>query len=246
MSEPNAEIQAEIQALETVFSALAPLDEIARRRVLGYVQERFGSSVAEKLVAPQPMSGLPEGRVIEEPVAAAVITDILTLKDQKQPKSAVEMAVLVAFYLSEVATADVSKETIGTADITKYFEQGDYPLPSLLMGFPSRKGCSAGGEPLAARRGPQASILHAPAELGRAPPRARLVRGAEPSRREERSDRGHHVDLLPERLTNESYPQFFRRSDVLPMFVSIEGLSPLTHRSERSDERSGICDGRRG
>jgi hypothetical protein len=178
MSEPNAEIQAEIQVLETVLSALAPLDEVARRRVLGYVQERFGSSVAEKLVAPQPMNGLPEGRVIEEPVAAAVITDILTLKDQKQPKSAVEMAVLVAYYLSEVATADVSKETIGTADITKYFKQGDYPLPSLLMGFPSRKGCSAGGEPLAARRGPQASILHAPAELGRAPPRARLVRGS--------------------------------------------------------------------
>jgi hypothetical protein len=130
MSEPNAEIRAEIQALETVLSALAPLDEVTRRRVLDYVQERFGSSVAEKLVAQPPVGGRPEGRVEEEPVGLAVITDIRNLKEQKQPKSAVEMAVLVAYYLSEVATTDERKATIGTADITKYFKQGDYPLPS--------------------------------------------------------------------------------------------------------------------
>jgi hypothetical protein len=89
MSEPNAEIRAEIQALETVLSALAPLDEVTRRRVLDYVQERFGSSVAEKLVAQPPVGGRPEGRVEEEPVGLAVITDIRNLKEQKQPKSAV-------------------------------------------------------------------------------------------------------------------------------------------------------------
>ncbi len=36
----------------------------------------------------------------------------------------------------------------------------------------------------------------------------------------------HYVDLLPEWLTNESYPQFLRRSDLLPTFESIERFAP--------------------
>jgi hypothetical protein len=40
------------------------------------------------------------------------------------------MAVLVAYYASEVAKPSERKNTIGTADITKYFKQADYPLPS--------------------------------------------------------------------------------------------------------------------
>jgi penicillin G amidase len=36
----------------------------------------------------------------------------------------------------------------------------------------------------------------------------------------------HYVDLLPAWLTNESYPQFLRRSDLLPTFVSIERFGP--------------------
>lgn len=130
MSEPNSEIQAEIQALETVLSALAPLDEETRRRVLGYVQQRFGIVATDQSAAQLPASKLPESAPSEAPAVPEVISDIRTLKDQKQPKSAVEMAVLVAYYVSEVAKGDERKNTIGTADITKYFKQGDYPLPS--------------------------------------------------------------------------------------------------------------------
>jgi penicillin amidase len=36
----------------------------------------------------------------------------------------------------------------------------------------------------------------------------------------------HYVDLLPVWLTNEAYPQFLRRSDLLPTFVSIERFAP--------------------
>jgi hypothetical protein len=39
------------------------------------------------------------------------------------------MAVLVAYYLAEVAPANDRKATIGTDDINKYFKQADYPLP---------------------------------------------------------------------------------------------------------------------
>ena len=36
----------------------------------------------------------------------------------------------------------------------------------------------------------------------------------------------HYLDLLPAWLTNESYPQFLQRSDLLPTFVSIERFTP--------------------
>ena len=36
----------------------------------------------------------------------------------------------------------------------------------------------------------------------------------------------HHIDLLPAWLTNESYPQFLRRSDLSPTFESIERFTP--------------------
>ena len=39
------------------------------------------------------------------------------------------MAVLVAYYLKEVATGDEKKESISVADIETYFVQGDFPLP---------------------------------------------------------------------------------------------------------------------
>ena len=54
--------------------------------------------------------------------------DIKTLKNQKQPSSAREMACLVAYYLSEVE----QQATITTADIEKYFKQAGFKLPVAL------------------------------------------------------------------------------------------------------------------
>lgn len=113
-----------------MLSALAPLDEGTRRRVLGYVQERFGVTGADEPTVQPTQGALPESAPSERPTAPAVISDIRTLKEKKQPKSAVEMAVLVSYYVSDVAKPSERKNTIGTADITKYFKQADYPLPS--------------------------------------------------------------------------------------------------------------------
>jgi hypothetical protein len=59
-------------------------------------------------------------------------TDIRTLKEQKQPSSAREMACIVAYYLENLAPADETKTAITTSDITKYFKQAGYPLPSAI------------------------------------------------------------------------------------------------------------------
>jgi hypothetical protein len=58
------------------------------------------------------------------------------------------------------------------------------------------------------------------------PPRT-VTLGVKPPGRHERSERDpHYVDLLPAWLTNESYPQFHRRSDLLLTFVSIDRFTP--------------------
>jgi hypothetical protein len=124
MSEPVQEIQAEIEAINAVLSALAPLDERTRRNILGYVLQRFG---VDQPMQVQPSSTIPAetSPALMEP-AAEVFTDVRTLKEKKEPANSVEMAVLVAYYLSELAPSSEKRETIGTDEISKYFQQADY------------------------------------------------------------------------------------------------------------------------
>lgn len=58
--------------------------------------------------------------------------DIRTLKDQKQPDSARQMACLVAFYLQEHAPEGERKQVVTTSDLDRYFKQAGYRLPAKL------------------------------------------------------------------------------------------------------------------
>lgn len=58
--------------------------------------------------------------------------DIRTLKDQKQPDSARQMACVVAYYLLEYAPEAERKLTITAADLETYFKQAKYKLPTKL------------------------------------------------------------------------------------------------------------------
>ena len=115
----------EIRALEAVLSALAPLDSTARKRVLRYAHDRFGSEVADlpDLTAPREEGAGPE-------IGTTAAPDVRSLKEAKQPSSAVEMAVLAAYYASELAPEGERSTTLGTAELTRYFKQAGYPLPS--------------------------------------------------------------------------------------------------------------------
>jgi hypothetical protein len=100
---------SEVKAIEKVIAALSPLDDESRGRVLQYVLSRFGESARVQTSAPAASQGLPTPVVDvtpEEPPVAPPGTDIRSLKDQKSPRSAVEMAVLVAFYAAELAPGD--------------------------------------------------------------------------------------------------------------------------------------------
>jgi len=61
--------------------------------------------------------------------ASGGVIDIKTLKSEKQPGSAIEMACIVGYYLQNIAPADEKKTAIKGEDIDKYFRQAGYPLP---------------------------------------------------------------------------------------------------------------------
>ena len=57
------------------------------------------------------------------------VANIRTLKEEKQPKTATEMACIVGYYLDALALPALRKQEIGSNDIEKYFKQARYPLP---------------------------------------------------------------------------------------------------------------------
>jgi predicted solute-binding protein len=55
---------------------------------------------------------------------------IKEFKEQKQPRSAIEMAAIVAYYLANMAPEANRKESIATADLDTYFKIARFKLPA--------------------------------------------------------------------------------------------------------------------
>lgn len=99
-------IADELAAIKAVADALQPLDEAAQRHVIAYVSDALGITGTAPAIH-NPMPGhdpVAETVVVEGGAEAATDvgirpTDIRSLKEQKQPRSANEMAALVAYYV---------------------------------------------------------------------------------------------------------------------------------------------------
>jgi hypothetical protein len=132
MSEQNPD--PELHAMQQVIKALESLDPDARTRVLAYVFQRLGLSLAASNTTPSPSELQPSLTASTSPIvpmlAGAAVTDVRSLKEVKQPKSDNQMAALVAYYLKEAAPAHDRKDTISQDDIEKYFKQAGFPLPN--------------------------------------------------------------------------------------------------------------------
>ena len=128
MAEP---IDQEIEAIKSVLSALSPLSEKARISVLDYVSKRLNlptagtSSISSLLPPVEQLSKADKPAGVHPPEV-----HILELKEQKSPRSANEMAALVAYYLGNVVPEDQRKNTINQKDIETYFKIGKFPLPN--------------------------------------------------------------------------------------------------------------------
>jgi hypothetical protein len=56
------------------------------------------------------------------------VKDVRTLREEKTPKSANEMAALVAYYVSELAPATERKPEINKTDVERYFKTAGFRL----------------------------------------------------------------------------------------------------------------------
>ncbi len=124
-------VEKEIEAIKAVLAALEPLSEQARRSVLDYVLKRLEISLAPAAPASVGLRGsAPSAAPLPTPaVPPGGMVHIATLKDEKKPRSANEMAALVAYYLSHLASPEQRKTTVTTEDLQTYFKIAKFPLP---------------------------------------------------------------------------------------------------------------------
>ena len=128
------ESDKEIKAIADIISSLEGLDSQARERVLKYVIERLGITATVSGPSSTVRSSVPSDstqRVISSEPSHGLVKDIRSLKEQKQPKTAIQMAALVAYYLQEIAIGEEKKDSIGVTDIQTYFKQAGFALPKI-------------------------------------------------------------------------------------------------------------------
>lgn len=125
-------------AIDQVVEALEPLDDNARKTALGAVCAYLGIKIADQVSAksaPGADGSLPANSVQSTPTIQPQVShvDIRSLKAEKKPTSAAQMACLVAYYLQEHAPGSERKQAMTTADIDKYFKQAGFKLPQRLQ-----------------------------------------------------------------------------------------------------------------
>lgn len=120
------------QAIDKIIAALESLDPGARMTALRAASAHLnlGPATAPEQSAPPPLPFVPGAPA--HAVSSSGPQDIRSLKDNKQPGNALEMAALVAFYLQSVAPATDQKQEIQSTDLEKYFKQAGYHLPSRI------------------------------------------------------------------------------------------------------------------
>ena len=120
---------APTDAVSKILKILELLDEAVRRRVLAAVHAYYNLEASQ---SPQPpiqtstVSADQTTPTTEQP-QTSMTKDIRSLKEEKQPKTAIEMAAVMAYYLKELAPR--KKEIVTSQDVETYFKQAGFHLP---------------------------------------------------------------------------------------------------------------------
>jgi hypothetical protein len=126
-------VDQEVDAIKNVLAALSPLSPKARASVLDYVIKRL--DITPSNVPPTglvPPGQIPPKEETKGGTAGSGAVHIKDFKHTKKPRSANEMAALVAYYLSSVAPKAERKDTVNQNDIETYFKIAGYPLPKQI------------------------------------------------------------------------------------------------------------------
>lgn len=132
MSDNNSEsLKEEVDAIGVVLERLAPLSGPSRERVIEYVVGALDIGIRmQPSQSPQAVP-IPPSPAEPAPGRTAGVLDIRTLRETKNPSSAVEMAAVVGYYLAEL-TGEGRKDNVEASDIERLFKQAGFPLPSRL------------------------------------------------------------------------------------------------------------------
>jgi len=129
-------IDKEIEAIKKVLQALEPLDAKTRKNVLDYVLKRLDVTLTSPMATASHLATeIPAERSAisaHTQTPQAGVMHIKTLKEQKQPSSAIEMAAIVAYYLANVADKEHRKESVNTTDLETWFKIAEFKLPSRI------------------------------------------------------------------------------------------------------------------
>jgi D-alanyl-D-alanine carboxypeptidase len=131
----NESVDSEIAAIKSVLEALSPLSPKARASVLEYIVKRLDLNLPDIPKRDGPSGGKTTDAGSGQVAQATSINDsvhIEELKNQKKPRSANEMAALVAYYLTNVATEGERKKTVNQKDMETYFKIAGFPLPNQI------------------------------------------------------------------------------------------------------------------
>ena len=119
--------------MAAILDALKGLEGESIQRVLDYVLGRLSLN---RPTRPSLSSAVPSS--LTGDTTKTRQASIRDLKEEKQPESLNQMAALVAYYLSELASDGERKDEITSADLEKYFKQAAFRLPrSLRMTLPN-------------------------------------------------------------------------------------------------------------
>jgi len=126
------DVDTEIEAIRVILNSLDPLDVVARESVLDYVFKRLGIKQETAALTPptqQHAPTTPQQPTLVQPPASQH-QHIKDYKEEKQPRSAIEMAAIVAYYLENLAPETERKQTVGTADLNTHFKIAEFKLPA--------------------------------------------------------------------------------------------------------------------
>ena len=122
------DIEVELEAIKTLVQALEPLKPEVRARVIEHAFKVLGIEASQPV---QPNLPSPPGQSTTSPPLLKPgtdhPTDILSLKEEKDPKTATQMVTVVAYYLAH--SASERQNFVTQDDIQKYFVQGKYLMP---------------------------------------------------------------------------------------------------------------------
>lgn len=123
----------DVEAVGAVVKALRPFSEDVRQRIVDSALTLLGTAPSSRTLgrpppAPEAAPEAPPADRLTE-AGAPPARDVRELREQKQPRTANEMAAVAAYYLSRLAPTELRQDFITSADVKKYFEQAGFLQP---------------------------------------------------------------------------------------------------------------------